>query len=303
MTLPKPKPSDTAIGAARAVLAKVSSYEPVFPHPTEAMILAWAEQFAIANIAQDQLLFAVARWFATPRDKPPKPADILALARAGREERFQRSGIDSEERLGYEDRCDFKAGYPVSGIDDREGGRPVLIDDMTGSKRQMAHRERMALLVGKFGSSPEEQAAADIIRKLVDNPMDTRCPWCKAAPGSPCVIPGSFPPQRLTKGSRYHDSRLKAARGEQVEDAPEVDIPMPDSGPGEPTRLAEVLSTMLGGELALQNDPTATRPETGLPGTSTLGGPENPPTGQPGAVSAVRSVDHGPSPDETEPEL
>jgi hypothetical protein len=127
------KPSPQAIESAAAVLAQCQANDQHFVHIGDAMTLAWAEHIMIANIPRDDLLDAVTKWYGTPHDRPPKAADIIALARTMRQDRFQRSEIGSPEWLSYEDHCNFKAGFPVSGMDDREHGKPVSLGAFAGS--------------------------------------------------------------------------------------------------------------------------------------------------------------------------
>lgn len=90
--------SEQAIQAAKAVLAKCSANDPWFPQPSESTILAWAEQFMIANLPADDLLEAVTQVYAAHgAGFKPLPGDILASARGVRRDRRLRDEAAQQE--------------------------------------------------------------------------------------------------------------------------------------------------------------------------------------------------------------
>lgn len=95
----------------RDALTKCTGYDPVhFPRPSEVMAEAWFEHFSMyPMITRNDLLAAVARYYKTPSRPVPQPADIRVLASEIRRERYERSGLDSAERLEHEAICDAKA--------------------------------------------------------------------------------------------------------------------------------------------------------------------------------------------------
>ena len=56
-----PRPSERAISLATEVLSKCMAYDPNFPNPTEAQILAWGEHFALKNPGREDALEAVTK--------------------------------------------------------------------------------------------------------------------------------------------------------------------------------------------------------------------------------------------------
>lgn len=99
--------TENAINATKAVLAKCAANDPWFPHPAEATILAWADQFVIAKLPLDDLLAAVTQVYATNGGGyKPLPADIVRAARAIRADRMQRE--TDEQRRAREDHLDAR---------------------------------------------------------------------------------------------------------------------------------------------------------------------------------------------------
>jgi hypothetical protein len=95
----------------RDALTKCTGYDPVhFPRPSGVMAEAWFEHFSMyPMIARGDLLAAVAKYYMRPSQPVPQPADLRVLASEIRRERYERSGLDSAERLEHQAICDAKA--------------------------------------------------------------------------------------------------------------------------------------------------------------------------------------------------
>jgi len=175
--VPQP-PSERALALAGDVLAKIAAYDPRFPRPNEAMLRAWAEHITIRNPDPDDMMASVTKFYETPRDLYPKPADITTLARDMRRDRLDR-------------------GYPLPPPD--KSADPVELDPpdarrMTLQEWEELHGVEFPRVA--FGKSIPAEA----------NPLKVVCPYCKALRGSPCVVPGTG--QVLTK-IRAHPSRME----------------------------------------------------------------------------------------------
>lgn len=190
--------SERAEYVASRVLAKCAAYDHRFPRPNEATKKAWGEHIELKNAQLDDMLEAVTRWYAEPRDRVPLPADISMIARDLRRERQARE--TTEEREAREARADAKA----------EGFEPVDLDTPQlgnrGRKITMAeweelHGEKFPVLALPSldeESSDQRRAALKI-----------KCRYCKQMPGCPCVNHDGKP---LTK-TVAHDSRIREAEG------------------------------------------------------------------------------------------
>jgi hypothetical protein len=95
----------------RDALTMCTGYDPVhMPRPSEVMAQAWMQHFAMyPMVTRDDVLAAIERYYMRPSQPVPQPADIRVLAREIRRERYERSGLDSPERLEHEAICDAKA--------------------------------------------------------------------------------------------------------------------------------------------------------------------------------------------------
>lgn len=90
-----PPPTKQSINLASKVLAKIATYDPYFPKPNEAMLMAWGEHFVLQNHpAIDDLLEAVALFYASENQGvmgvKPLPGSISGLARQIKENRLAR---------------------------------------------------------------------------------------------------------------------------------------------------------------------------------------------------------------------
>ena len=100
-----------AIQDIRDALTMCTGYDPVhFPRPSEVMAAAWMQHFSMyPMITGEDLADAIARYYKTPSRPVPQPADIRVLASEIRRERYERSSLDSAERLEHEAICDARA--------------------------------------------------------------------------------------------------------------------------------------------------------------------------------------------------
>lgn len=174
--------SEKATNASRLVLAKCAANDPWFPQPSEPLILAWAEQFGIANLAVEDLLAGVTAVYAHHGSGfRPLPADIIGAARGIVRDRFERSAL--ADRAPREQLIDAKVAEHVAEIADAL----AMPDDDRPLKYQ---RPRY-------------------------NPRLVDCEFCRARVGSPCVDPATKQSVR-----HYHPSRADAAK--QLVDAGQV---------------------------------------------------------------------------------
>jgi hypothetical protein len=105
----------SALNAAKAVLAKCAAYDPWFPKPSEANIIAWAEQIELTNLTLPDLLGGVTDCYRVHGSGfRPFPADVIGASRRIRSDRYDRSSI--HERTEYEALSDAKAADTIKGI-------------------------------------------------------------------------------------------------------------------------------------------------------------------------------------------
>jgi hypothetical protein len=143
-----------AIAAAKAVLAKCAANDPWFPQPSEATILAWAEQIALTNLELADLLAGVT---AAYRERGsgfrPLARDIIAAANAVREDRFQRQPLADIE--AHNDQMD----------------------------------ERLKSLVFELAEAKSIDRALKYHRPK-HNPLNVACTYCHASIGHRCTSGG-----------------------------------------------------------------------------------------------------------------
>jgi hypothetical protein len=112
-------------------------------------------------IARGDLLAAVAKYYMRPSQPVPQPADLRVLASEIRRERYERSGLDSAERLAHEAICDAKAAE--------------VAPEVAEARRQAIAR------FAQSGFQPKPLTEAELRRRLVERRR-------KAAPPQP--MPG-----------------------------------------------------------------------------------------------------------------
>jgi hypothetical protein len=133
----------------RDVLTKCTGYDPVhFPRPSEVMADAWMEHFAMyPMISRDDVLGAITKYYMRPSQPVPQPADIRVLASDIRRERYERSGLDSVERLEHEAVCDAK-GVEVAAVRRRAVAefafRPKQLTEAESLRRRVERQRRAA---------------------------------------------------------------------------------------------------------------------------------------------------------------
>lgn len=183
-----PKASEKSIALAKDVLKKCIAYDPMFPTPTEAQVMAWAEHISIRNPDREDMLAAVTRFYEHNADGvKPLPAAISSIARQIRQEQSLHGDYEPP---------------PDKSVDPAP---PILPgqEKITLAEWEKRHGQKFPRLrIGR--SIPEAEYQDD----MPVNPLRAKCPHCKAAPGSPCTIPGTS--NILTK-HRCHPSRMDAA--------------------------------------------------------------------------------------------
>lgn len=206
--------TETDIAAA---LAKSAAYDSQHaPKPSKILIAAWVEHFAkyASAVTRADLLEAVTEYHREPHDRILQPADLSSIARVMRGDRLQRSDFDSDRRHAIAAAGDAKSGFPVSGIDDAEGGQPMAIHTPEHTAQKKAHQTRLQRILAQFNAdNPDDVQAARYLQNLAESPLRVGCPWCGKDPGQPCVIPGTR--QKLTK-IRAHPSRIEAAEKQRA---------------------------------------------------------------------------------------
>lgn len=92
-------------------LTKSTGYDSAHtPQPSAIVIDAWVEHFEdFPALTRADLLMAVKDYHRQTHRENLQPADISTLARKYSRERFERSALDSPERIGHETLCDRKA--------------------------------------------------------------------------------------------------------------------------------------------------------------------------------------------------
>ena len=216
-----PKASERALGLAREVLAKIAAYDPYFPKPNEAMLIAWGEHISLKNPDRDDMLDAVTKFYETNEDgSKPYPASISTIARSIRQDRLLRG--DYKPPPDKSDDPELpparQSGFGMKADDRRDLNFQLVLGDakMTQAEWERRHDEKF----------PELKTVPVVDAELVGNPLLVRCPWCKATVGAPCTVPVT---QRslaapvmgpmMTK-HRAHPSRwdeLRKVQGEQTQ--------------------------------------------------------------------------------------
>jgi hypothetical protein len=175
-----PTPPAAAIQAARDVLTKCAAYDPWFPHPTEALILAWAEQIALTNLTRDELLAGVTDCYRTHgAGFKPLPADIIGAAKTLRHDHFMRQPLDVIEATTHH--TDARLA-------------PIIAELATATS------------IPDDDGRPRYQRPTSAQRSARTVP----CPWCKVGAGQPCYNPAT---RRPFNG--HHDARINAAAADQ----------------------------------------------------------------------------------------
>lgn len=95
---------------AAAVYQRCNHFDPYLPALTADLARAWGALFAKHKLDQADLLAAVEVVYdENGRGYRPMVADIVKAARSIRRERYERSDLNSAERLAHEAICDAKA--------------------------------------------------------------------------------------------------------------------------------------------------------------------------------------------------
>lgn len=174
--------SERALDAARAVLAMCAAHDPWFPQPSEATILAWAQQIGRTGFTRGQLVAGVVDVYAVRESGfHPLPADVINAARAVRRDQLDRA--DPDDR-------------PM-----RDVAVPEPIAELAAAKA-----------IPAAGAAPLDPDRV--------NGRIVKCPYCRAGIGNPCVSGGRVPAHdRRVTGAKamrgYHPSRIEAAKTAQ----------------------------------------------------------------------------------------
>jgi hypothetical protein len=166
------RPSEQAIATAKLILAKCAAYDPWFPHPSQATVLAWAEEIQATNLTPNDLLAGVTEVYRTHGGGfKTFISDVTVAAGKIREDRFRRQPLADIE--AHNDDIDAK--------------------------------HRILELADTFGETKSVNRALKYQRPKY-NPLNVACPYpsCHASIGRHCTSGGHTM-------RRYHDSRIEAA--------------------------------------------------------------------------------------------
>lgn len=182
-----PHASERAIKLAKEVLAKCMAYDPHFPKPSEAMILAWGEHISIRNPAREDMLDAVTRFYEhNTEGSKPLPAAISSIARQVRQDRMVRKEYEP----------------PPDKSDDPPPPALPQSNRITLAQWEERHGEKFPRV--RLGKSVP---GAEVDEATAVNPLRVACPYCKSSPGAPCTTSVGVV---LTK-HRAHPSRMELA--------------------------------------------------------------------------------------------
>lgn len=177
------------------VLMKCAGYDNQHtPDDSDMTIMAWQEHFEdFPSVTPEDAMLAVKEYHRVPRDRMVQPADISLIARKYSRERFERSALDSPERLRLEEVCNTKAApeaaleaaHPVAG---GELGTGVVGGggnaEKTGTEEISRQRrlaiEQFAQQVGKPTPEIENRYLAKLAqqRRAAAKPAPLPCPEC-----------------------------------------------------------------------------------------------------------------------------
>lgn len=195
-------PSDDVVKVAKKVLAKVMAYDPHFSNGSQSIIMAWAEHIAIRNIAEDDLLAGVTRFYEFNQDAKPLPASITFHAREIVRQRGE--GMSTEERQALEDARDARLEGREQYVRGPGMAAPQLALPPRGAKITMEEWERL------HGERFPDLALGRSVDSAVPNPLRVRCMWCQSPIGQRCVVYGTQQP--LSNGES-HDCRKAQVEG------------------------------------------------------------------------------------------
>lgn len=183
-----PKASEKAIKLAKEVLAKCMAYDPHFPRPSEAQVLAWAEHIGIRNPDRDDMLDAVTRFYEHNTEGiKPLPAAISAIARQVRQERSLHAEYEPPPDKSMDP-------MPTPAI----GAEKITLAEWERRHKTQFPRGKVFRTVGE----------AEVQDAMPVNPLRVSCPYCKSSAGFPCTVPGS---QDVLTQHRAHPSRMELA--------------------------------------------------------------------------------------------
>jgi hypothetical protein len=167
---------------AADVYQRCNHFDPYLPALNPDLARAWGKLFEKHRLGHEDLNAGVEALYDTHGDGyRPMPADIIAAARAIRQDRHQRSDI--HQRGTHEAICDTKAADTLTAMVTQLADRKTIPDE----PRQFVRRSR--------GELP--------------TPLAVPCPYCHVGPGRWCVAQSTGQPMR--HGSGYHPGRADAA--------------------------------------------------------------------------------------------
>jgi hypothetical protein len=165
--------SPDKIRTANKVLTKIRLYDPSYPIVNEGMIQAWAVQLTLVNMPEDIALEAVDLMYSRAAEGfRPLPGALVTACRE-----IQRARFDKRQEQ-------------------------KILEAPPDNRISLAEWER------EHGPFPRVGFAKNIPEEDEIKPLRVPCPYCKAMPGSPCIIPGS---RQLLAKSKAHPSRMEAA--------------------------------------------------------------------------------------------
>src|SRR3954466_8469904 len=88
------------------------------PAASELVVAAWLDHFQIfPNVTREDLLTAVREYHCTEHDKQLTPVALSSIARKYARDRYERSALDSDQRLAHEALCEAKGAEEIAAIE------------------------------------------------------------------------------------------------------------------------------------------------------------------------------------------
>lgn len=185
----------------KQTLARCAGYDPAhFPKRSDVILAAWHDHLMqYPQLTAADLAGAVREYYNQPSQAVPQPADISAIARKYSRERYERSELDSPERLRLEETCNAKAAPEAQGGALPPGTNAELpalasgyvvpegdAESLRKAQGRLAAINAFAAKVGKPVAEVEDRYRAATVQEIraANPPIPLPCPDCGAL--EPC---------------------------------------------------------------------------------------------------------------------